>query len=95
MACVAAVLLDEVAEQPPQVGVVARVVVRRAIVWSSPLGQGRRQPRAGAGDGTVPHGIQLARGVVGGGSELPVGAHPPSRTATPTARRTVRRSASW
>ena len=69
---VAAVLLHEVAQQAAQVGVVALGVVNRDRLVEPAAREDRGQPRAGALDGTVPHGIQLGRRVIGGGGELPV-----------------------
>src|SRR6478735_11678327 len=62
MARVAAVLLHEVAQQAPQVGMVALRVVSRDRLVEPAAREDRGQPRSGALDRTVPHGIQLLGG---------------------------------
>lgn len=69
---VAAVLLDQVAEQSAQAGVVSVGSSNVDELVEATGGQGGREPSAGPRDRAVPQGVERLGAVVGGGDELPV-----------------------
>src|SRR5262245_9653935 len=71
MSGVAAVLLDEVAEQPAQAGGLAVIGDVRELIQAA-VGQGRGDARPGPYDRIVPEGVELLRRVAGGAAELPL-----------------------
>ena len=69
---VPAVLLDQVEEQPAQVGVVACVVAVAHLLVEATGFQGRGEPLTRTADRVVPRGVELLRGVVDGREDLGV-----------------------
>jgi len=72
MPSVSAVLLEEVTQEPAQVGMATVGTGDVDELVHPAVGQGSVKPRAGPFDGAVPERVELFGGVVGGGGDLPV-----------------------
>ena len=70
---VAAVLLDQVEDEPAQADVSTVLVGCADQLVETPVGQRRVEALAGALDGAAPEGVQLVGAVVAGRAEGPVG----------------------